>query len=97
MAYISISEHTAGSSASMQMGKWPPLIVQTDLTIGAGAVQSAAFGGDTKALRVNCRAACKISVGLNPDASVDGVGFSAGQTEWMNVEPGHKLSVIQTT
>ena len=71
-----------------------PGAYQTPVAIGAGSVQSAAFGGQAAFVRLHADAACRIAFGANPTASSSTPRMAAGATEFFGVTPGHKVAVI---
>jgi hypothetical protein len=93
MATCYIGEYSGGSPHAMAAPREPPLSEQT-VEITGGSLQSAAFSGDTKMIRVNVDAACSILVGPNPTATTTNKRLAANQTEFFTVEPGHQLAVI---
>jgi hypothetical protein len=74
-----------------------PSFVNQQLAIGAGSVQSAAFGDTTRFIRVHTDVACRVAVGSNPTASSASMRMNAGGTEFLGVLPGLKIAVIATT
>lgn len=99
MGNLSITEHYHGGVAGMPVVKWPRLARQNVL-IGGAAVSSAPFSGETRMLRVNTDVACCIRVTppgvATIAADVGDARFAPNQTEYLEVDPGATLSVIQT-
>lgn len=71
----------------------PPLAEQT-VAIGGASAQSAAFGANTRLIRIHTDAICSILIGENPTATATKQRLAAGQTEYKAVTPGHKIAVI---
>lgn len=70
---------------------------QTPLAIGAGSVQSAAFGNSTLAIEIATDAICSIAYGSNPTASANTMRLAAGERRLYAVRPGNKIAVITNT
>jgi hypothetical protein len=68
-----------------------------DVAVGAASAQSAAFGADTRVVRVISTVACRILFGANPTALATSVFLPATQAEYFQVVPGHKIAVIQAS
>lgn len=91
MASVSFTEHVAGSLAGMQTVRMPPLAKQVVTIPGT----SSPFSGDSKIVRINVDAGCRIAWG--PGVSSAGptdARFIAGQTEYFEIHPGDSLAVI---
>lgn len=69
---------------------------QTPVTYGA-STQSAAFGSNTKLIRVHTDSICSIAFGANPTATTNNMRLAAGQTEYFAVQPGQKVAAITNT
>lgn len=74
-----------------------PCITEQTVAIGVGSAQSAAFDAKTKFIRVHTDAVCSIAIGKSPTAAATNARHAANSTEFMGVQPGHKLAVIQNT
>jgi hypothetical protein len=75
----------------------PPLAEQ-QVAIGGGSLQSVAFSGTTRFIRVDTDTTCRIAWGKNPTASAaNTTRLVAGQTEYFGVNAGDKLAVIQSS
>jgi hypothetical protein len=59
--------------------------------------QSAAFGADTRLVRIHTDSICSIAFGLNPTATTSTARLAAGQTEYFAVEPGMKVAAVSNT
>lgn len=57
-------------------------------------VESAAFGTQTKFVRIYVDAACHFVFGDAPVATTDDAKMGEGHTEIFGVYPGHKISVV---
>ena len=73
-----------------------PPIANNNVAIGAGA-SSNAFSANTKLIRVHSDAICSIVIGAAPTATTADARMAANQTEYYQVVPGHKISVITNT
>lgn len=102
MAKLYISEYSAMAKAwatpdSIAAPQEPCITDQTPVVIGAGSLQSAAFNGATRVIRVHTDAICSIAIGANPTATADNKRMPANATEYFGVAPGQKLAVITNT
>jgi hypothetical protein len=88
-----VSEYPGGAPFGSQAVPEPAL-AEHNLAIGAVSVQSQAFSGGTRIIRVNVDVACCIAFGPNPIAVNTAKRRCANQTEFFVVEPGHRLAVI---
>jgi len=59
--------------------------------------QSNAFNANTNFIRVHTDAICSIEIGADPTATTDSKRMVAGQTEYFNVYPGHKIAAVTNT
>ena len=100
MAILDITEYSelavTGAGHRVPAGQEPCLLNQ-QVAIGAGSVQSAALGDTTRFIRIHADVACRIALGSNPTASSTSMRIGAGGTEYLGVLPGLKLAVIATT
>lgn len=92
--FASLAE--AGAGEPMQAAKWPPLREQKVSLSGTSAASNA-FGADTRAIRVHTDAICSIKVAEAPTATASNARLAADQTEYLGVEPGHKIAGITNT
>ena len=92
--YSSLSKDHIG--LALPVAKEPAIAIQ-QLTIAAGAAQSAAFDSATRFVRLHADANCRVLFGPNPTASATSARLLAGATEFFGVQPGTKVSVIQST
>jgi hypothetical protein len=101
MATLYITEFTGvafpGVEGNSFQAPLEPGTDQAPLAIGASPQQSAAFGPNTRVVRVNCDSVCSILFGTNPTAATSNRRLAANQTEYFGVNPGTglKLSVVQ--
>lgn len=67
------------------------------LNISASSVQGSAFTAGTTLIRLFATNDCYIDTGSNPTALADGTSMfiPGGITEYIGVQPGQKLAVIQ--
>lgn len=96
--FIHISEYAdyardASTNRILGVTKEPPLVEQS-VAVGGSSAQSAAFGANTRLIRVSAGVICSILVGANPTATTESRRLVAGHTELMAVTPGHKIAVI---
>jgi hypothetical protein len=67
------------------------------VAIGAASVQSTAFNQGTSIIRLHPTVDCFVSVGANPTAVANTTVFLlGGATEYLGVNPGDKVAVIQS-
>jgi hypothetical protein len=69
--------------------------VSQNVAIGAASVQSAAFGELTTCVRVVSTSDCFIAIGQNPTATTSSMLLPAGAPEYLAVDAGMKVAVIQ--
>lgn len=102
--YATIALQQVGGLAA-QVPLEPPLAEQA-IAITASSVQSAAFNKNTTLVRINIdgTAACAVTFGLNPTATVPSAGAGSGRisangTEYRAVMKGqsYKVAFIATT
>lgn len=69
------------------------------VAIGAGSLQSVAFGAKTVLVRLETDAICSVRFGTNPTATAANRRMSAGDIEYLGVPLGasYKVAVIQNT
>ena len=94
--YAEIAHQPYGAEAISAMQE-PAIADQTPVVIGAGSLQSSAFNGATRVVRVHTDAICSIAFGVNPTATANNKRLAANSTEYFGVEPGQKLAVITNT
>lgn len=74
------------------------LTEQTVITTSGSSQQSAAFGAQTRQVRVCAISnACYVSIGGNPTATANSVLLPVGRPEYFTVTPGQKLATLQNT
>lgn len=99
MAVVDITEYT--QLARDALGNVMPVggepAPNQQVAIGAGSVQSTAFGDNVRLVRVHTDAPCRVAFGVNPTASASSKRMASGQTEYFGVRPGDKVAVITTT
>ncbi len=88
-----ISEFSIGATAGTQVARQPALVEQT-VTISSSAIQSSAFSGDTKLVRLQCDAIASFKFGTSPTATSSTARIPADQTEYFEVLPSSKISII---
>ena len=96
MALVYISEYSAlAMGGQQQAAKGPPLVVQSPLAIGGGSLQSVAFSGATRYVRLNADSACNFAFGANPTATANvSERLPANSTEYFGVNAGDKVAII---
>lgn len=102
MAKLYITEYPdlpgAYSTFAPQIVKDPPLLEQTPVVIGAGALPSAGFSTRTRIIRLHADVVCSVAIGpVGTVATANTQRMAANQTEYKFVEPGHIVSVITNT
>jgi hypothetical protein len=84
---------TATNSGSAgQMAALPSLADQSTLDISGGVQTSAAFGSQTKYIRITCEVQCAVKVGGT--ATTSSLPIGAMSPEYFGVQPGATISVI---
>lgn len=98
MAFAYITEHPAPTifQGNMLPVAYMPPLAEQKLAIG-GAVQSSAFNAKTRMIGVHVDAICSILVGSDPTATVANRRLAANATEYFEVAPGAKISIITNT
>jgi hypothetical protein len=67
-----------------------------DVITGAASAASAAFGSQTRQIRVSATAACRILVGDGtPTAGATDAYLPANVVEYLDVTPGQRIAAIQ--
>ena len=102
MAKLYLSEyagmaHQWAGAEQIAAPQEPAIFVQTPVAIGGGSLQSAAFNGATRVIRVHTDAICSVKIGANPTATADDKRMAANTTEYFGVVPGDKIAVITNT
>ncbi|WP_439602792.1 hypothetical protein [Devosia sp.] len=96
MATLYISEYSENGFrqlAGLPIAAMPPAVEQTK-AIGGASVQSSAFGGQTRVVRLHTDVVCSITFGKDPTASATAMRLPADHTEYFAVQPGDKVAVI---
>ena len=105
MALLDISEYSGTPvpgtvHQAHPAGREPKLAFQ-QITFTGTAASSAAFGANTKLVRIIADSICRVrfTFGGTADAATASTGFrmSLGVAEYFNVKPGDSLSVIVAT
>ena len=98
MAVLYITEYAgmahAWAGAEQIAAAQEPRIADQTVAIGGGSLQSAAFNGATRVVRLHTDAICSIAFGANPTATADNKRMAANTTEYLGVVPGQKVAVI---
>lgn len=80
------------------VGQEPAAATQAPLTFTGTAGQSAAFGVNTKFIRLHVDGIASVKFGANPTAVANtDARMIAGTTEFFGVVPGQKVSVVTST
>jgi hypothetical protein len=93
-AYISeyaVLTATATGGSAAQSAALPSLTDQK-VDFSGGAASSAAFGTQTKYIRIHCDAACSVRVGGT--ATISNARIPLDGVEYFGVQPGATISVI---
>lgn len=83
---------TASGGVPGQMAALPSLVDQSTLDISGGVQTSAAFGSQTKYIRITCEVQCAVKVGGT--ATTSSLPIGALSPEYFGVQPGATISVI---
>ncbi|MGW1422684.1 hypothetical protein ACWAT4_21520 [Bradyrhizobium manausense] len=83
---------TASGGSPGQMAALPSLVDQSTLDISGGVQSSAAFGSQTKYIRITCEVQCAVKVGGT--ASTSSLPLGAMSPEYFGVQAGATISVI---
>lgn len=97
MASLYVTEFGSRLGAS-GVPTMPPIAQQKVTFTGTPGV-SAAFSASTRTIRVQADGICSIRVfsGATSNAAITDMRMTAGQTEWLAVAPGAKISAITNT
>ena len=87
------------SSSSIDSPKSIPVVLMPELAtqvlaVGATSVQSAAFQGGTRMIRLFADEPCRVLVGESPTAVATSTPLAEKGGEYFGVRPGDKLAVI---
>jgi hypothetical protein len=100
MGILHIQEYVdvgvGGDGKATQAAREPALTNQAITTSGAAAL-SAAFGSQTRLVRLAATGVVAVLFGKAPVAVVTDMRLSAGAAEYFIVLPGDKISVIDAT
>lgn len=84
---------TASGGSPGQMAALPSLTDQSTLDLTDGTAKtSAAFGSQTKYIRITCEVQCAVKVGAT--ATTSSLPIGAMSPEYFGVQPGATISVI---
>lgn len=90
-----VTEFSLTADAGVQVARQPALVDQAPITTSGTTAQSAAFGGDTKLIRVWCDTQSAMVIGANPTATTNNMPITAtAPGEYFEVIPGHKAAFI---
>lgn len=67
------------------------------VAIGATSVQSASIGDTTGIVRLSASTDCFVAFGTNPVATVNSLYLPAGMVEYLGINPGEKVAVLQVS
>jgi len=97
-ATVYIEEYSDSIPVTRYQAAVAPGLAKQTVAIGGSSTQSAAFGANTRLIRVHADSICSIEIGgTNPTATTTSARFVAGQTEYFLVNAGDKLAVITNT
>lgn len=98
-AYIQeYSEMPKINGQVLLVGQEPAAVTQTPVTFTGTAGQSAAFGANTKFVRIHVDGIASVKFGTNPTAVANtDARMVAGTTEFFGVTPTHKVSFVTST
>jgi hypothetical protein len=82
------------SDISQPVARVPALVDQAAVSVSATAAASAAFGSDTKIIRISCDTTVSAAFGTNPTATAANMRLPANVPEYFYVTSGHKASFI---
>lgn len=100
MAKLYISEF---NDVNVRQGALTPIVPgvasveQTPVTITGTSAQSAAFGAESRIVRLHTDVVCSVLFGSSPTATANSRRLAANQTEYFRVNPGDKVAVISNT
>lgn len=101
MAICYITEYSEMPRINGQIalvGQEPAAVAQAPLAFTGTAGLSAAFGANTKFIRLHVDGIASVKFGLAPTAVANtDARMIAGTTEFFGVVPGHKVSVVTST
>lgn len=101
MANLYVSEYERaqdGPSMPIPAMFWgPAVVVQAPVAIGATHAESAAFGANTRFVRLHTDTTCCVLIGASPAATTSSQRMTANQTEYFAVRGSDKVSVIAST
>jgi hypothetical protein len=86
------AENSADIGGVPQVARLPALTTQ--VVTYTTSTASAAFGADTRFIRVHTDAACHILVADTPTATTSHLKMVADQTEYFAVTPGQKIAAV---
>lgn len=85
---------TEFSDASQPVARTPPVVDQAAITVSVTSAQSAAFGGDTKIVRISCDTTVSAAFGASPTATVNNMRLPANVPEYFYIIAGQKVAFI---
>ncbi len=97
MPLLDITEYgelAAAGRGNLIMAGQEPSIRNQQVEIAVASAQSGALSDVTRFVRIHAEAACRVSVGADPTASLTSMRMVAGGTEYLGVTPGLKIAVI---
>lgn len=72
-------------------------IIENNVAIGGSHAESNAFNANTRLIRLHTDAICSFVIGAAPVATTADARMAANQTEYYQVNPTDKVSVITNT
>jgi hypothetical protein len=67
------------------------------LAVGSSSVQSTSMGETTGLVRLSASTDCYIAFGTNPTATNASLYLPAGMVEYIGINPGEKIAVLQVS
>jgi hypothetical protein len=89
-----VTEFPLTADSGVQVVRVPPLVDQAPVSVSGSSAQSAAFGGDTKLVRIDCDTTVSAAFGANPTATANSMRLPASATEYFQVIAGQKVAFI---
>ncbi len=99
MATLYITEYAAAgcfAGESIAIAASRP-IANNNVAIGGTHAESNAFNANTRFIRIEADAICSFVIGATPVATTADARIAANQTEYYQVNPTDKVSVITNT
>lgn len=89
-----VTEFYLTADSGVQVARQPALVDQSPVSVSATSAQSAAFGGDTKLVRIECDTTVSFLFGTNPTATANNARMAASAPEYFQVKAGMIVAFI---